>query len=192
MKIKIEIKSVLGKVLFELEKEDNTVKKTLIEAVKGDTNLRGADLRGAYLSDTNLRGAYLSDTNLRGADLRGAYLSGAYLRGTNLSGADLRDTNLRGADLSGAYLRGANLRGANLRGAYLSGAKSMDSEGKEFKIGKCVQVLGLKYSVFLFRTHMKIGCKCYSYDYWWKWDADDYKEDWKIWKPILKKMSENI
>jgi hypothetical protein len=52
MKTKIEIKSVFGSVLFELEKEDNTIKDTIIEAVKrgadlGYADLRGADLRGA-------------------------------------------------------------------------------------------------------------------------------------------------
>ena len=46
MRTKIEIKSVLGKVLFEYEKEDNTIKETLIEAVK-----RGANLGGANLGD---------------------------------------------------------------------------------------------------------------------------------------------
>ena len=100
MKIKIDIKSVFGKVLFSFEKENNTIKDTLVEA-----NLRGADLRGA-----DLRGAYL-----RGADLRGAYL-----RGADLEDADLRGADLRGADLRGADLRGANLRGADLRGAYYS------------------------------------------------------------------------
>ena len=33
MKTKIEIKSVFGSVLFELEKEDNTIKDTIIEAL---------------------------------------------------------------------------------------------------------------------------------------------------------------
>ena len=61
-KVKIQIKSVFGRVLFEYEKENNTIKDTLVEAVK-----RGADLRGAYLRDADLRGA-----NLRGANLRGA------------------------------------------------------------------------------------------------------------------------
>ena len=41
-KVKIQIKSVFGRVLFEYEKENNTIKDTLVEAVK-----RGADLRGA-------------------------------------------------------------------------------------------------------------------------------------------------
>jgi hypothetical protein len=59
MKIKIEIKSwYTGSVLFEYESEGNTVKNTLLEAVKS-----GANLRGANLGDANLR------ANLRGANL---------------------------------------------------------------------------------------------------------------------------
>ena len=63
MKIKIEIKNRwTGKVLFEYEKENNTVKDTLVEAVKN-----GADLRGAYLGGADLGDAYLGDAYLRGA-----------------------------------------------------------------------------------------------------------------------------
>ena len=62
MKIKIEIKHwITGSVLFEYEKENNTLRDTIIEA-----NLRGADLREA-----DLRGANLYGADLRGADLRG-------------------------------------------------------------------------------------------------------------------------
>ena len=82
-KVKIQIKNRwTGSILFEYEKEDNTIKDTLIEALKNDADLSGADLRGAYLS---------------GADLSGADLRGAYLRD-----ADLSDADLSGADLSGA------------------------------------------------------------------------------------------
>jgi hypothetical protein len=111
--IKIEIKKrFTGKILFEYSKIDNTVKETVIEAVKNGAYLGDAYLRGAYLGGAYLRGAYL-----RGADLRGAYLRGADLRGAYLGGADLRGAYLGGADLRGAYLRGADLRGAHLRGA---------------------------------------------------------------------------
>ena len=107
-KIKIGIKNRwTGSVLFEYEKENNTIKDTIEKAVTRGANLEGADLGGAYLE-----GAYLG----------GAYLGGAYLRGANLEGADLRGANLRGAYLEGAGLRGANLEGAYLRGAYLEGA----------------------------------------------------------------------
>ena len=93
MKTKIEIKNRwTGSILFEYEKENNTMKDTVEKAVKQNANLEGANLEGA---------------NLRGADLEGANLGGADLGGANLGGADLR-----GANLGGAYLREANLRGA--------------------------------------------------------------------------------
>ena len=54
-KIKIEIKNRwTGKILFEYEKENNTIKETLQEAVKDGANLDGANLRGAYLSKENV------------------------------------------------------------------------------------------------------------------------------------------
>ena len=85
-KIKIEIKNRwTGSVLFEYEKENNTVKDTMEEAIKEGANLEGADLRGADLEGANLEGA-----DLKGADLEGAYLKGADLRGADLGGADLR------------------------------------------------------------------------------------------------------
>jgi len=102
MKLKIQIKSLGGSVLFELEKENNTIKETVVEAVKSGASLYGANLYGA---------------NLSGANLSGSDLSGAYLSGADLSGASLYGANLSGADLSGANLSGADLSGANLSGA---------------------------------------------------------------------------
>ena len=129
MKIKIEIKHYLtGAVLFEFEKENNTLEETLIEGVKRGADLCGADLRGADLCGADLRGAYLRGADLCGADLRGADLRGAYLCDANLRGAYLCDANLRGADLCGADLRGADLCGADLRGAYLRGADLRDTD----------------------------------------------------------------
>jgi len=59
---KIEIKNIFtGSILFEYLKENNTIKDTIIEAIKS----------GAYLSGANLSGAYLSGANLSGADLSG-------------------------------------------------------------------------------------------------------------------------
>ena len=107
MKTKIQIKSVFGTILFEHEREDNSMCKTLMEAIKSDANLSGADLSGADLSGADLSGAYLSGADLSGADLSDANLSGAYLSDAYLSGADLSDANL-----SGAYLSDANLSGA--------------------------------------------------------------------------------
>ena len=93
-KVKIQIKSVFGKLLFEYESENNTIKKTLEEA-----NLRYADLRSANLSYADLSYADLSSANLRSADLRSANLRSANLRYANLSSANLRYADLRSADL---------------------------------------------------------------------------------------------
>ena len=88
MNTKIEIKHWLtGSVLFEFKTENNTIYKTLKEALRSD-----ADLRGADLCDADLYGANLCDADLRGADLRGADL-----RGADLYGANLCDANLYGA-----------------------------------------------------------------------------------------------
>ena len=107
MKTKIEIIATSKEVLFEYEKEENTVKDTLMKAIES-----GANLHGAYLRNADLSGANLRDANLRCANLRDANLCGA-----NLYGADLRCAVLRGANLCGANLYGADLCYANLSGA---------------------------------------------------------------------------
>ena len=141
MKIKIDIKSIFGDVLFSFEKENNTIKNTLVEATLNGANLREADLcetdlRGAdlgyadlrevYLEYSDLREAYLGNADLRGADLRWVDLRGVDLRDADLRDADLRDAELKKADLRGADLKGADLRGADLEDADLRGADLSD------------------------------------------------------------------
>ena len=83
MKIKIEIKNrYTDQVLFELEKENNTIKETVLEAVKS-----GAGLYRAYLHGADLTGAGLYRANLTGAGLYRANLTGAYLYGIKISKA---------------------------------------------------------------------------------------------------------
>ena len=77
MKTKIKITSVFGKLLFEYEKENNTVKDTLLEAIERDVDLRDANLSGANLCGADLRCADLHDADLRCANLYGADLYGA-------------------------------------------------------------------------------------------------------------------
>ena len=57
---------------------------------KHKTNLRGANLREAYLKGVNLEGAILGWD-----DLLGANLTEAYLKGANLSKADLGEGYFR-------------------------------------------------------------------------------------------------
>ncbi len=56
---KITLKSLRGNIIFEYETENNTLLKTLNEALKMNANLRDADL-----SDANLRGADTTSTKL--------------------------------------------------------------------------------------------------------------------------------
>jgi len=65
--IKIQIKTLFGKLIFEYESENNSIKKTLLEAIKSGADLSNADLSGADLSNADLIRA-----NLSGADLRRA------------------------------------------------------------------------------------------------------------------------
>ena len=107
--IKIQIKSIWGEVLFEYEKENNTLKDTLEEAVKQGANLDGANLDGASLYGASLYGASLDGASLNRANLDGANLDGASLDGASLNGASLYEASLNRANLYGASLYGANL-----------------------------------------------------------------------------------
>ena len=60
--IKISIKNRwTGSILFEYSSVDNTLAKTVTEALKGGAKLRGADLYGANLREANLYGADLRE-----------------------------------------------------------------------------------------------------------------------------------
>ena len=168
----IEIKNRFnGDVLFAHEAKENSLRITLLQAIKARANLSGANLSGA---------------NLSGANLLGANLLGANLLGANLSGA-----NLSGANLSGANLLGANLLGANLLGANLLGA---DLDGEKINI-KPLSLTGLYYFVFISDNYMRIGCKRYTHKEWEEFDAEsiDCMDSqattfWNQWKEPLLAM----
>lgn len=81
-------------IVFKLDKENNSTKDTVEEAVR-----RGISLQGANLYMVDLRYA-----NLRGADLRDANLHSAYLRG-----ADLTDANIKGCKFDRAFLNNTTM-----------------------------------------------------------------------------------
>ena len=143
---KITIKSLFGNIIFEHNVENNTLLKTLKEALK-----IGADLINADLINADLRGA-----DLRGADLRGANLSGANLRGADLSGANLSGANLSGANLSGADLRDANLSGANTTNTKLP--------------------IYSKWNFSIENETLNIGCKTKTFSEWKEWFEESEEE----------------
>ena len=92
MKIKIEIKSIFGKVLFALEKENNTIKDTIEEAVRNNANLINANLYNANLYNANLENTNLINANLKYAILINANLEYANLKYANLINAKNKET----------------------------------------------------------------------------------------------------
>jgi len=106
----IQIKARTGDIIFEYDKENNTIKDTVEEAVKNGVSLVLADL---------------SRTNLAGADLEGALLKCANLIGADLYRVNLKDAILIGADLCCADLNCANLEGAKLEGVDFRFAKNI-------------------------------------------------------------------
>ena len=122
---KLEIKHHLtGEVLFEYEKEDNTIKDTLMEAIKKGVDLRNADLccynlRGINLCDVDLFGVNLSGSDLTDADLSGSNLCGAYMFNTMLHDTKLCYTDLIGVHLYGSELLNVNFYDIDLCGVVL-------------------------------------------------------------------------
>ena len=108
-----QIKSITGKILFEVKKE-KSAKELLEQAVRQNTDLTYSNLKGADLRCCDLRGCELEDVDLKGTDLEGANLKNSNLRGCNLRGADLTYSNLMGCDLRGTDLTYSNLVGADL------------------------------------------------------------------------------
>ena len=66
--MKITIKNIFENVLFEHTCENNTLLKTLKEALKEDIDLKYVNLSGAKLSNADLSGADLSGAKLIGSD----------------------------------------------------------------------------------------------------------------------------
>jgi hypothetical protein len=149
--IKIQIKSIVGNILFEYEKENNTIKDTIEQAIKENANLKNANLNNANLKNANLENAYLYNANLYNANLENANLNNAYLYNANLENANLENANLYNANLYNANLYNANLENANLENAYLP--------------------LWCKWSFGFINDLIKIGCKEKSIEDWDAWFA---------------------
>jgi hypothetical protein len=77
-------------------------------------DFRGADLRGAHLTNLNLQGIDFSGANAAGASFEGSRLDRTVFRGADLGGAVLDNTCLRRAVLAGADLTGARAYGADV------------------------------------------------------------------------------
>ena len=179
--MKITIKSIFENVLFEHTCENNTLLKTLKEALKEDIDLKYVNLSGAKLSSAKLSNADLSGAKLRYADLRYADLSGANLLGANLSsanllGADLSSADLSGANLSGAKLRHVNLNGAKLRYADLKGVDLSSANLSGSDTTNTRLPIYSKWDFSIENDSLNIGCKTKTFSEWKKWFEESEEE----------------
>ncbi len=82
----IQLRDTRGKIIFEYEKVDNTIKDTLEEAAKqrvnlSHVNLPKVNLRGLDLARKEI-GVDLSHANFSGSDMTFSRLQNAYLTNT--------------------------------------------------------------------------------------------------------------
>ena len=169
--MKIQIESIFGNLIFEYDCENNTIRKTVEEAIKQNISLNSANLRSANLSLANLRSADLSLANLRLANLSSADLSLANLCSANLRSADLSLANLSSADLSLADLSLANLSLANLRSADLRSAdlRSADlslANLRSANLSSADLPIFCKWNYSIINDKIRIGCKIQSIEEW--------------------------
>ena len=152
METTIEIKSIFGNVLFSYECENNTIKKTVEQAVKNNKDLRGSDLSGS-----DLRGSDLSGSDLRSSNLSNSNLSNSNLSNSNLSNSNLSNINLSNSDLSNSDLSGSDLSGSDLSGSNLSGSKNKET---------AYLPIFCKWSNSILGDQIQIGCKLKSIEEW--------------------------
>lgn len=112
---RINLSSIIPPKAMRINTKTNLKGANLKGADLSEAHLIGADLSKAELDETNFSKAKLSEADLSEANLVRSNLSEANLIIANLNEADLSYTNLIGADLSRANLSNANLVGADLR-----------------------------------------------------------------------------
>lgn len=125
MTTKIEIRSIWGKLLFEFEKEDNSIKDTLLEAIKKGADLRGADLRGAYLQGAKIDDIEKYKSNFWIIPEQGAFEAWKKLANNSLAKL-LIPTKAK---------RTCNLRNRKCRAEYVKVLAIWNAEGKKVNEG---------------------------------------------------------
>ena len=129
-KVKFQIKSVFGEVLFEYEAENNTLRKTIEKAVNSSANLRSADLRCANLRSANLRYA-----DLRYADLKKFYHLFTIVpqEGSFIAWKSLNNGCIAKIEIPAKAKRVSHLASRKCRASYVKTLAIYDRNGNEIK-----------------------------------------------------------
>ena len=105
---------------------DSTYKERLRGA-----DLKGADLTQADLKRSDLRGAVLVDSNFKDTIFRESSFRGADLKNCQFTDADLRNCDFTGADLTGCVFRGTNLDESKFTAAQVESMKIVAEIGSD-------------------------------------------------------------
>src|SRR5882724_9968489 len=108
------------------------------ESSDQSSDLRGEDLSGKILSNTELPQRDFRRAILRGTAFVNCSLQGANFADADLSGANFRRAILQDVDFSNANLTKANFYQANLSGAKFIGANLFSTNFREAKMGQTV------------------------------------------------------
>ena len=163
----IEIKNKFtSKILFEYEKENNTIKHTVAEAIKSGADLSKANLWKANLSEADLSGADLSKANLSWANLSGADLSKAnlsvikadmfYVLLNSLPELKFLKQNIIDGNIDGSTYEGEC---ACLSGTLIKGAKITNGKQAKEVIKKIMDCRDSSRPIERFFLGIKIGDK---------------------------------
>ena len=105
---------------------DSTYKERLRGA-----DLKGADITQADLKRSDLRGAVLVDSNFKDTIFRESSFRGADLKNCQFTDADLRNCDFTGADLTGCVFRGTNLDESKFTAAQVESMKIVAEIGSD-------------------------------------------------------------
>ena len=126
--MKIEIKhKFTGAVIFAYEKEKNTIKDTIEEAVRLNVSLAFSNLAYSYLEYSNFENANFENCNfeycnLKNCNLQNCNFESANFKNASLQNADFENCNFKNANLKNASLENCNLESADLQNASLQNA----------------------------------------------------------------------
>lgn len=166
---KIEIRNTLGFVMFEYECEDNTMKKTVENAVKHHVDLSNANLCGADLTNANLTNIKACNATFRDAVLKNAVLDNGILVNTDFVRTDLINTSFRMANVSLGNFISASMQNTVFSYADIYNARfESNITGAVFSNCK-----GYKH-MFEYREGIPMNCPSDGAFIGWKIIMDDY------------------
>ena len=160
--VKIEIKSIFGKILFTYEKEYATIKDAVEQAIKENVDLSNSDLRNSDLSNSDLRNSDFSYSDLRNSDFSNSNLRNSDFSYSDLSNSDLSYSDLSNSDLSNSDLRNSDFSYSNLRNSDFSYSNFSNSENKKTSF----LPLFCKWSFSIIGDKIQIGCEQKNIEEW--------------------------